>query len=261
MPELPEVEAARRVIERAARGKVIASLTLLHPALARCATDEELQSLVGRHVVGVTRRGKHQLLHLDGGGVVHVHFRMNGDWAVGRDGGPTPRHERAALVFTDGTRVSLVDSRALCTVSIHTSASEALPELGPEVTDPELDAVALRSALRRRRVPIKVALLDQRVVAGLGNIYAAEALWHARISPRAVAASLGTARLGRLVDGMRAALAAADAVPGRYSQGEGLARLEVYGREGERCSRCGSAIRRIGQAGRSTYFCPRCQRS
>ncbi|HET7459200.1 MAG TPA: bifunctional DNA-formamidopyrimidine glycosylase/DNA-(apurinic or apyrimidinic site) lyase [Gemmatimonadaceae bacterium] len=260
MPELPEVESARRVLERAVRGKTIASVVVSHRSLRRCVSDEELAALAGRHVARVTRRGKHQLIHLDDGGVVHVHFRMNGDWSVGRDDEPLPRYERASLVFTDGTRVSLVDSRALCTLSVHDSVDSALPDLGLEATDPRLDAASLGASLARRRVAIKVALLDQRVVAGLGNIYAAEALWHARIDPRASAASLSAARRARLVDGMRAALAAADSDPGRYSRGEGTARLEVYGREGERCSRCGGTIRRIVQAGRSTFYCPKCQR-
>jgi formamidopyrimidine-DNA glycosylase len=260
VPELPEVESARRVLERAVRGKTLAAVRLEHPALRRCLSDDVRTSLAGRRVARVTRRGKHQLLHLEDGRVVHVHFRMNGDWAVGREGEPAPRYERASLAFTDGTRVSLVDSRALCTLTVHESEEAALPELGLEATDPRLDGATLGAALARRRAPIKVALLDQRVVAGLGNIYAAESLWYARISPLAPAASLSPARLARLVDGMRTALAAADAEPGRYGRGEAVTRIEVYDREGEPCSRCGTRIRRIVQAGRSTYFCPKCQR-
>ena len=260
MPELPEVESARRVLERASRGKTLAAVRLSHPSLRRGVRDATLASLAGRRVARVTRRGKHQLLHLEGGGVVHGHFRKNGDWAVGRDGAPTPAYERASLTFTDGTRVSLVDSRALCTLTVHASEEAALPELGLDATDPRLDAATLGAALARRRIPIKVALLDQRVVAGLGNIYAAESLWHARISPLTPAASLGSARRARLVDGMRAVLAAAASDPGRYGRGEAPGRLEVYDREGEPCSRCGSSIRRVVQAGRSTYYCPACQR-
>jgi formamidopyrimidine-DNA glycosylase len=260
MPELPEVEFARRVIEDAARGKEVASLRLLHPALERCMTPAELGAVAGRRVTRVERRGKHQLIHLEDGAVLHVHFRMAGDWVVGRDGDPVPRHARALLTLRDGTRVALVDPRALCTVSLHRSADAALPALGPEATDPALTADALHAALARRRAAIKPVLLDQRVVAGLGNIYAAEALWHARISPVAPASSLGRERLRRLVAGMRAALAAADLDPGRYGRGESAQRFQVYGREGEPCPRCDARIRRIVQAGRSTYYCPRCQR-
>ncbi|MFL5576167.1 MAG: bifunctional DNA-formamidopyrimidine glycosylase/DNA-(apurinic or apyrimidinic site) lyase [Gemmatimonadaceae bacterium] len=260
MPELPEVEAARRVIERATRGKEVASLRLVHPALERCMTPAERAAVAGRRVMRVERRGKHQLLHLDDGSVLHVHFRMAGDWAVGREDDPVPPHARALLSFRDGTRVALVDPRALCTVTLHESAAAALPALGPEATDPALSAGALHAALARRRVAIKVALLDQRVVAGLGNIYAAEALWRARIDPRTPASSISRARLGRLIDGMRATLDAAERDPGRYGGRESPARFQVYGREGEPCPRCGARIRRIVQGGRSTYYCARCQR-
>jgi formamidopyrimidine-DNA glycosylase len=260
VPELPEVEAARRVVERAAVGRTIRTLLVMHPALERCISPEERHSLAGRRVTAVERRGKHQLIRLDDGRVLHVHFRMAGDWDVGRASDPPPRHARALFNFTDGDRVSLVDSRALCTLTLHDSAEAALPALGPEATDPSFTAERLGEALARRRGPIKPVLLDQRVVAGLGNIYAAEALWHARISPLAPASSLSSRRVERLLDGMRLALAAADADPGRYSRGDGVERLQVYGREGEPCERCSRAIRRVVQAGRSTFYCPHCQR-
>ena len=258
MPELPEVEAARRVVERAAVGRTIRALLVLHPALERCISAAELRSLAGRRVTAVERRGKHQLLHIDDGRVLHVHFRMAGDWDVGRESDPPPRHARALLTFTDGDRVALVDSRALCTLSLRESAAAALPALGPEATDPSLTAAVLGASLARRRGPIKPVLLDQRVVAGLGNIYAAEALWHARISPLAPASSLSPRRVARLLEGMRLALAAAE--PGRYSSGDGAERFQVYGRAGEPCARCGRPIRRVVQAGRSTFYCPHCQR-
>ena len=260
MPELPEVERARRAVEAAAVGKAIRDLRLEHPALQRCMTPAELASLRGRRVERVERRGKHQLLCLDDGRVLHVHFRMAGDWEVGDDTAPVPRHARALLSFDDGTRVALVDSRALCTIALFPSVADALPELGPEATDPSLTARALRASLERRRGPIKPALLDQRVVAGLGNIYAAEALWWARISPVAPACSLSVQRVARLIEAMRSVLAEAEVDPGRYQDGEGLERLRVYGREGEACPRCGRAIRRIVQAGRSTFYCASCQR-
>jgi formamidopyrimidine-DNA glycosylase len=259
VPELPEVEAAARVLERAALGKRITELRLLHPALQRRAGDCAEQ-VRGRTIARVERRGKHQLVTLDDDSVLHVHFRMSGDWLVGRRDDAEPRHARAVLELEDGTRVSLVDPRALATVTLHRTGGQALPELGMEATDPALDAGALGRALGGRRAAVKTALLDQRVLAGLGNIYAAEALWHARIDPRSPAASLRPASLERLVAGIREALAVAADDPGRYSRGEATDRLHVYGREGEPCHRCGARIRRIVQGGRSTYFCPRCQR-
>jgi formamidopyrimidine-DNA glycosylase len=232
----------------------------MHPALERCISPDERRSIEGRRVTAVERRGKHQLIRLDDGRVLHVHFRMAGDWSVGRQSDPTPRHARALLDFTDGDRVALVDSRALCTLTLHASAEAALPALGPEATDPSLTAAQLGAALARRRGPIKPVLLDQRVVAGLGNIYAAEALWHACTSPLAPASSLSARRVERLLDGMRLVLAAADSDPGRHSRREGAERFRVYGREGEPCQRCGTPIDKIRVAGRGTWYCPSCQR-
>lgn len=154
--------------------------------------------------------------------------------------------------------MTLVDSRALGAVEWHEDES-TLPALGPEATDPELDAAVLRSRLASRRIPIKSALLDQRVIAGVGNIYAAEALWRARIDPRTPSSALDESELARLVDAIRETLAIAVANPGRYSTGEG-APLDVYDREGDPCRRCGSPIQRIVQSGRSTYYCDTCQR-
>jgi formamidopyrimidine-DNA glycosylase len=259
VPELPEVEFATRRLDQAVRDRRIVALRALHPSVRRTLGDGTERAR-GRRVRAVSRRGKHQIVTLDDGASLHVHFRMAGDWAIGTTADPERRHARAELDLDDGTRVTLVDPRALSTVSLHPPGHSPLPELGPEAVDPALDAAVLRAALAGRRIAIKPALLDQRVVAGLGNIYAAEALWHAGISPRAAAASLGRARLTRLVDGMRRTLADATLDPGRYSRGEAVARLYVYDRAGEPCDRCGSVIRRVVQGGRSTYFCPRCQR-
>ena len=184
---------------------------------------------------------------------------MAGDWEVVPPSAELPRHARAVLELDDGGRIALVDPRMLSTLDVHLDGRVALPPLGPEPLDPALDPAALRARLRARRGPIKPVLLDQRVVAGLGNIYAAEALWISRISPRAPAASLSLARAERLLAAMREAVGQGSAEPGRYSSGEGAA-LHVYDREGEPCDRCGARVRRITQAGRSTYFCPRCQK-
>ncbi len=258
VPELPEVDRARSLLEQAARGKTIARLRVLHPALARRFPANVADRVAGRVITRVERRGKHQLLRLDDGNAVVVHFRMNGDWEIGRVDEPDPRYTRAALELADGTRVALVDSRALSTLTFASDGALELPPLGPEPLDAAFTAGSLGVALARRRGPIKPVLLDQRVVAGLGNIYAAEALWLARVSPRARASSLGAARRERLVDAIRRVIARAPA--GRYWAEERGARWRVDDREGRPCPRCGARIRRIVQAGRSTYYCPRCQR-
>ncbi|MEQ1691259.1 MAG: bifunctional DNA-formamidopyrimidine glycosylase/DNA-(apurinic or apyrimidinic site) lyase [Gemmatimonas sp.] len=263
MPELPEVEHAARQLRQAAVGRTIARVQALHPSLARSLTPAACRRLVGRQITEVTRRAKMQLVTLDDGHVLEVHFRMTGDWAFGRDGDPPPPQERARFTLTDGTRISLTDARALGVLRLHPPGALQLPVLGPEPLDDGFTVDALREALASRRAPIKPTMLDQRVVAGLGNIYAVEALWVARVHPTRVAASLSRARVAALRDAIREVLNAATV--GRYYARDGADRADesawrVYGREGEACSRCARPIRRITQSGRSTYYCGACQR-
>src|SRR5687768_10551968 len=260
MPELPEVEHAAAIARAAAVGRRITSVVLLHPALARLTSPSVLQALAGARIERVVRRGKHQLLELDDGRTIHVHFRMAGDWSVDSGSGDFPRYARAAIELADGHRLMLVDPRALSTLTVHSAGTSPLPALGPEPSDPSLTAASLRHALARRRGAIKPALLDQRVLAGVGNIYASEALWYARIDPRARAPALGPQRLGRLLDAVRRVLGPEGRPPGRYRAEAGARRLAVYDREGKPCRRCRRPISRIVQAGRSTYFCRSCQR-
>jgi formamidopyrimidine-DNA glycosylase len=256
MPELPEVEAAMDTLRRRARGRTIARVELLHPALERRVTPAQRRALAGARIARVERRGKHQLLHLDDGRIVHVHFRMNGDWAHGRQGDELPRFARAVIDFDDDTRLILVDSRMLGTLDVHPAGVELDLGLGPDAADAGWTAAQLGQALAAKRGPIKPVLLDQRVVAGLGNIYAAESLWRARISPFTAANALTATQVGAL----RRAIATVirRATGSRYTD-EDAASLDVYDREGLPCRRCRTPIERVTQAGRSTFFCPSCQ--
>jgi formamidopyrimidine-DNA glycosylase len=175
---------------------------------------------------------------------------MAGDWHVAPASGPEPRFARAVVELDDGGHVWLVDPRALATLDVRETASALDLGLGPEATDPTLRPSDLARLLARRRGAIKPALLDQRVMAGLGNIYAAEALWRARLDPRAPAGSLTRAEHARLLAAIRHVMRRALAGPIRFA---------VYGREGRPCRRCRGPVVRIAQSGRSTYFCPRCQ--
>lgn len=258
MPELPEVERAKRLVERAAVGKLIVDLLLLHPSLVRRVPADRVERAKGRRIVAVERRGKHQRLHLDDGAAIEVHFIMTGDWEILAAGAVEPAHVRASIVLDDGSRVALVDPRALGKLTVVEPGVTTLPLLGPEPFDDAFDAAYLRKALSKRRGPIKPALLDQRIVAGVGNIYAAEALWAAKISPKAVASRLSEARLGTLVNAIRSVLRRSPAA--RYTDDARSARWRVYDREGKKCARCGGRIKRIVQAGRSTYYCPTCQK-
>jgi formamidopyrimidine-DNA glycosylase len=220
----------------------------LSPARAR--------SLRGAAIASVERRGKHQLVHLDDGRVLHAHFRMTGDWTIDAATDELPRFARAVISLDDGSRVVLDDPRALSTLDVHAANAAPALGLGPEPGDPALTPAALHDVLAKRRGPIKPVLLDQRVIAGLGNIYAAESLWHARIAPTTSAALLSKKQVAALLRSVRAVIAKATGA--RYTDSS-VARLAVYDREGKRCRRCGSTIERIVQAGRSTYYCPGCQ--
>lgn len=260
MPELPEVEFAVRRLRRAVRGRRLEQLRAHHPSQRRTVTPKVAAAAAGRVIAQVERRGKHQLLHLDDGAILLVHFRMDGDWVLDRRDTALPKHARVTFDLDDGRRAVLVDPRALCTVTWHAPGKPPELGLGPEPEDRKFSSEALRERLKRKRGPIKPALLDQSLIAGVGNIYAAEACWHAQISPRAIANALSADRATALLNGIRTALADGHVNAGRYHKGERLIPFNVYDREGEPCPRCSTPIVRIAQAGRSTYFCRSCQR-
>jgi len=256
MPELPEVESAVRRLRKAIAGKTIADASVLHAALKRRVSNARLRAVRGAKVVSVDRRGKHQLMRLDDGRLLHAHFRMTGDWTMDRADDPLPRFARAYIAFDDNTRVVLDDPRARLVGPPQQLGAEPDLGLGPEPSDSALNADYLLTAFSKRRGPIKPVLLDQKVIAGLGNIYAAESLWHAKISPLVAASELTRTQVSALLRAMRKVIKAATGA--RYTDSD-VSRLAVYDREGKKCRRCGTTIERITQAGRSTYFCPGCQ--
>ena len=217
MPELPEVEAAAVIARRILVGRSLAAVTTHHASQRRALPPRVAQRLVSRRVVRVERHAKHQHIVLDDGAIVAVHFRMNGDWAIARPHDPLPQYARIVFATTNGTRLCLVDSRALCTATYHAPGAPPTLDLGPEPD--ALTAARLRDALARRAGPIKTVLLDQRVVAGLGNIYAAEALWRARLHPALRARTLSDRQLQALVRGIKVAIADGFARQGRYRDG------------------------------------------
>jgi formamidopyrimidine-DNA glycosylase len=257
MPELPEVENAVRRLRKAVVGRTIADARVIHPALRRRLSPAKIRTVRGARITAVDRRGKHQLMTLDDGRVLHAHFRMTGDWTVDRADDELPRFARAAIAFTDGSRVVLDDPRALSTLDLHPANAELDLGLGPEPSDPTLTPAFLLKVFAKKRGPIKPVLLDQRVIAGLGNIYAAESLWNAKISPEASAASLTKKQVTSLLRAIRKVI---DRATGARYTDEDVSSLAVYDRAGKPCRRCRTKIERIVQAGRSTYFCAHCQK-
>ncbi|MDA0256919.1 MAG: bifunctional DNA-formamidopyrimidine glycosylase/DNA-(apurinic or apyrimidinic site) lyase [Chloroflexi bacterium] len=280
MPELPEVETIRRDLEPLLVGRRIERVRI-HRGAERLAVTHAPRALeralTGRRVEGIGRHGKYLLLHLDDGRSAErwwvVHLRMTGSLVhePAHASARTPRHrfERARVDLDDGAAISLRDMRKFATWHLVEEARDASPRAGPDALSEAFTAVWLREALARRTVAVKAALLDQAVAAGVGNIYADEACWRARIDPRTPSSELGPRRVVRLHAAVEDALAAAIADRGSsfsdYRDGlgaEGLhtVRVAVFRREGQACRRCGTTIVKRRVAGRGTHLCPGCQR-
>jgi len=279
MPELPEVETVMRGLRPVLEGKRIAR-ALVHRGDLRWALPPNLaKRLSGAWVENFRRRGKYILMRLDGGDSVLIHLGMSGRMLIGHVGANTEtKHEHLVIETQDGGRVGFVDPRRFGSIDLVATAAEdshkLLAGMGPEPLGDDFSAASLSSALKDRRTPIKAALLDQSVVAGLGNIYVCEALFRAGISPLRLARTVPGARAARLVVEIKATLNEAIAAGGSslrdYVQPDGALGYfqhawKVYGREGEPCSHCPGppgckGIRRIVQSGRSTFYCPRIQR-
>jgi len=280
MPELPEVETVRRGLAERMTGRRIVAVEQRAPALRLPFPEGFADRLAGRRVLGLRRRAKYILVDLDDGWVMLLHLGMSGrivmtaaDDAGG--GAPPGPHDHLILGMEDGLRVVFNDARRFGVVTL--ARAEALADhpllaaLGPEPLEPGFDGALLAERLAGRRTAIKAALLDQRRIAGVGNIYASEALFRARLSPRRKAATIRGARADRLASALRAVLAEAVEAGGSslrdYVQASGELgyfqhRFAVYDRAGAPCPRCGEGapIRRIVQGARATFYCPRCQR-
>ena len=276
MPELPEVEFARRCLDGWATGRVVRAVAAQRTRVLRPRTPRALGPLRGGRVDRVDRRGKNLLITLDGGRAgVWSHLGMTGKWVRRRRGDPEPRFSRVRLDLDDGHTLHYCDMRLFGRFQVVPGARfEGIPELrtlGPDPLTDGVDVGRLAARLAKIKKPIKVALLDQGLLAGVGNIQASEALFRARIDPRRSAASLGRNQVAALAGGIRRSIAATlrqfDRAVGpdgeiTYVEEPGAPNpFAVYDRAGERCPRCRkSTITRIVQTGRSTYFCPRCQK-
>lgn len=272
MPELPEVETVRRLLDPAMRGAKFTRVIVNRPDLRMPFPERFAARLRGASVKSVDRRGKYLIVTLSSQETLIMHLGMSGWFSVARTGDRTREpdpHDHVVFVMSSGKTVVFNDPRRFGFMDLASAgAFAAYPSLrvmGPEPLSDAFDAVALARAVAGKRVALKPALLDQRVVSGLGNIYASEALHHARLSPLRQASTIATASgkprptAVRLAAGIKAVLTAA--IKRRESPYRS-ARFRVYEREGQGCLRagCGGTIRRITQAGRSTFYCPSCQR-
>ena len=296
MPELPEVETVMRGLAAVLEGHRITEVEQRRAGLRFPFPEDLVRRVEGRRVLSFRRRAKYMLVRLEGGESLLIHLGMSGRMVARQAGAPVvarlgpqglasdarghnappEAHEHLVFATDHGWRVGFVDPRRFGSVDLVATAAEdehrLLRSLGPEPLDDGFTDAVLSAALEGKLTPIKAALLDQSVVAGLGNIYVCEALYRAGISPRRLAHSVAGGRAARLVPAIKAVLAEsigaggsslrdyvrADGELGRFQE-----RFAVYGREGEACPHCGPAcpgIGRIVQSGRSTFFCARRQR-
>jgi formamidopyrimidine-DNA glycosylase len=271
LPELPEVETIRRALAARLAGRRITALEQRRPDLRFPLPARLAARLVGRGVQGVGRRAKYLLAALDDGQTLLLHLGMSGRLLF--DGPPAGPHEHLTFTFDDGTRLRFVDPRRFGMLDLAPTAGleqhPRLAGLGLEPLDPGFTGAALGAALAGRRSPLKSALMDQRLVVGVGNIYTCESLYRARLSPRRAAGFLRPVQTERLAAAIRAVLEEAIAAGGSslrdYVQTDGELgffqdRFAVYGRAGLPCPVCARPIQRLVQANRSTFWCSRCQR-
>jgi formamidopyrimidine-DNA glycosylase len=274
VPELPEVETVRRRLEPVLVGRRFEHVDIVDPRLTRPEDPAEVAAeLTGERVAALERRGKYLVLRFESGRVLLIHLRMTGTLLHAPPGKPADvPHRRAVVNLDDGSDVVYRDVRRFGTWLL----------VEPEGLDPYLDqrlggeplgrtftTKSLAASLANRKAPVKAALLDQRTLAGLGNIYVDEALWRARIHPLRPARELEADEVRALREGIKRALEAGIKRQGAtlrdYRQPDGSAgsmqsEFKVYGRLGEPCDRCGTPIEKTRVAGRGTWYCPACQR-
>lgn len=283
MPELPEVETVRRGLAPAMEGVVIERADVNRPDLRWPFPERMVERLTGQRVERLRRRSKYILADLSGGETLLIHLGMSGRMTVSGDPlgqfvhhHPMPqKHDHVVFHMANGARITFNDPRRFGAMDLMLTATaeqhKLLAVLGPEPLGNDFNETYLIDAFRGRATPVKAALLDQRIVAGLGNIYVCEALYRARVSPRRKAGQISAGRVGALVPVIRTVLTEAIEAGGsslrdfRQADGElGYFQhsFDVYGREGQPCRTegCGAEIRRITQSGRSTFYCAQCQR-
>jgi len=267
MPELPEVETIRRALEPLLLGERLTELELRDASIVKSDAAQLRRDVLGMRVEEVMRRGKHMLLLLESGKGIALHLRMTGSLLLNE-----PQHSprvRAVLRFSNGTQLFFNDMRRLGTIALIDDVKAYCRRLGPEPLSERFRPDSLARCLAGHRIPVKAALLDQRLVAGVGNMYADEALFLARIHPLIPAGDLDSAQVRRLWESIRAVLETAIARQGASintyclpngEKGNAHDSFHVAHKLGVSCPACGTAIDRVMVRKRGSYFCPECQR-
>jgi formamidopyrimidine-DNA glycosylase len=277
VPELPEVEVVRRGLETHVVGRLVERVEVLHPRPVRrhlAGAEDFVARTVGRRVLGANRRGKYLWLPLDSGDAILGHLGMSGQMLVQQPDAPDERHLRVRFGLSggDGTELRFVDQRMFGGLSVSSGGADLPPEIAHiarDPMDPMFDDAGFVAAVRRRTSGVKRILLDQHVISGVGNIYADEALWRARVHGDRSGERLRRSDVERILLDVRGVMEAAlgeggtsfDALYVNVNGESGYfdRSLHAYGQEGRPCDRCGTAIVRVPFMNRSSYFCPTCQ--
>ena len=272
MPELPEVETVRRGLEKLILGKKITSIDIRYPKMIKTDLDQFQKELPGQVVKSMGHRGKYLLFYLTDK-VLISHLRMEGKYFYYPTNVPERKHDHIFIQFEDGGTLVYEDLRKFGTMELLApellDAYFASKKLGPEPTEQDFDLGRFKRALKRSKKPIKSHLLDQTLVAGLGNIYVDEVLWRAKVHPSRLSNSLTAQEARKVHDQTIAVLGLAVEKGGStirtYTNAFGEDGTmqnfhQVYDKAGQACSRCGSIIEKIQLGGRGTHFCPKCQR-
>lgn len=269
MPELPEVETTVRALREPLLGETITGVRNSWPRHIATPSPEALQARIdGRRIEAINRRGKYLVFTLTGGETLIIHLRMTGHLSVVDAGAPVAPHTHTIFALASGKEMRFRNPRKFGRVYLVQEPEEVLGKLGPEPLDPDFTPERLKEQLERRTKQLKALLLDQTFIAGVGNIYADEALFYAGLHPQRRADSLNDGDIealhASLQKVLRTGIEREGASIDRYvkpdgSRGTMQEVVSVYQRTGETCHRCGAAIQRIVVAGRSTHFCPACQ--
>ncbi len=267
MPELPEVETIRQELTPYVIGKTITGVMLFWDRIVRRPSPEEFKSgVIGRRIIDLTRRGKYLFFHLDDGHVLVMHMKMTGSLIVDP---ADDRFTRAILELDNGSKLHFWDPRKFGVMWLDGDCDPVLAKLGPEPLDEDFTPEVLASILKGRTAPVKPVILDQALIAGIGNMYADEALFDAKIHPERIAGNLTYAEVKRLhasiIRALQKALVLKGASVRNYIRPDGTAgtahdEFNVAHGTGKNCPRCGTVIKRIVVRGRGTYFCPKCQK-
>lgn len=275
MPELPEVETVRRGLARLIIGYTFRSAQGLHPRVLKPASLAPLSAVIGARIHSINRRGKFLWFDLDREQVLVAHLGMSGQFLIAQKNRPAPRHVRAHFGLSRGLNkreLAFSDQRTFGWLSLeHTTNGipQSVLHIAVDPFDPSFDRTAVIARMKSRKAAIKTVILNQEIMSGVGNIYADESLWRAKIHPETPACDLSVRKIGALVDAATTVMSEAIAAGGTSfdalyinvngDSGFFETSLAAYGQEHQPCPRCGREIRRIAFGGRSSHFCPKCQ--